>query len=230
MDRDSVNDRRLSFRARGILLWLLDKPDDWRCDSDTLTRNTTEGRDAVRTALKELETCGYLVRSKYQDARGHWQSEAVIYETPGRTEDGIPVVGNPTVGSPDVGSPGPLMNTVTDDCDRTPVVPAKPGSLDIVDGRFTLFWAQWPLKTDKKAAEKAFKKAMSIADHEDVIAGLQPWLRYWESRDNPYIPYPATWLNKERWKDDPPPLNGSTPKMSKGAQSAIKYRERMMNR
>jgi hypothetical protein len=71
---------------------------------------------------------------------------------------------------------------------------------------------------------------MKIADHEDVIAGLQPWLRYWGSRgDDQYIPYPATWLNKERWKDEPPPLNGSKPVMSKGAQALIAYKQRRMS-
>ena len=65
------NDERLSYRALGVLLWLLSKPDDWTVDSDTMHRGKgREGRDSVRTALRELETLGYLERSKHQDAKG----------------------------------------------------------------------------------------------------------------------------------------------------------------
>ncbi len=54
IDRDLINDYSLSFRARGILVWLLDKPDGWTVRSDFISRAGNEGRDAVRTALGEL--------------------------------------------------------------------------------------------------------------------------------------------------------------------------------
>src|SRR5690606_9938200 len=38
--REPINDTRLSFRARGILVWLLDKPNDWRCDSTQIASQT----------------------------------------------------------------------------------------------------------------------------------------------------------------------------------------------
>ncbi len=58
IDRQAVNDERLSFRALGLLLWLLDKPDGWRIQSETVARNRPEGRDAVRTASENSGTTG----------------------------------------------------------------------------------------------------------------------------------------------------------------------------
>ena len=62
VSRSTINDENLSFRARGILIWLLDKPDDWRVDSEQIAAAAKEGRDAVRTALNELVAAGYIVR------------------------------------------------------------------------------------------------------------------------------------------------------------------------
>jgi hypothetical protein len=117
VDRTTVNDQRLSFRARGILVWLLDKPDDWRCNADEIARAGQEGRDAVRTALNELLHLGYIRRERYQNHQGHWQTETWVFEHP--TGDGFPGVGSPDVGAPVVGEPGALLKTETEDCDRT---------------------------------------------------------------------------------------------------------------
>lgn len=70
-----LRDRRLSFRARGLLVYLLSMPPGWKTSSDRLTRETTEGRDAIRTAIRELQAAGYMTLTKRQDRRGRWHSE-----------------------------------------------------------------------------------------------------------------------------------------------------------
>ena len=135
VDQRTTNDERLSFRARGILSWLLDKPDDWTCNSDAIARASTggldigtdekpkltkgEGRDAVRAALNELEAAGYLRRQRKQKPDGTWITETEVHERPltedgfsgagARAEDGNPVVGEPGVGAPGVGGSGPTQ-------------------------------------------------------------------------------------------------------------------------
>ena len=106
IDRATANDDTLSFRARGVLLWLLDKPDDWRCDSEVIARAGTEGREAVRTALRELEGAGYLRREKVRSEKGRWVTVTTVYERPEVTGDGFPGVGRPGAGVPGAGSPG----------------------------------------------------------------------------------------------------------------------------
>jgi hypothetical protein len=106
MANAAARDRQLSMRARGVLVFLLSLPDNWSIDSESIASETPrEGRDAIRSALRELETAGYLQRRKFQNGRGHWVTECAVSDTP--TEDGFPVVGYPTTGQPTVGTPGP---------------------------------------------------------------------------------------------------------------------------
>lgn len=117
IDRRTVNDDAVSFKALGLLVWMLDKPDDWSFDSETIARlERKEGRDAIRSAFRELEAAGYMRRERRQNERGHWVTETVVYEVP-PTDDGFSGVGRPGVGQTDVGpadvgEPGALMKTV----------------------------------------------------------------------------------------------------------------------
>ena len=108
---DAIRDDRLSWKARGILIYLLSQPDGWRAKSSHLWTQAPNGRDAVRGGLKELEDAGYLVRRRYQNAAGHWCTDQIIYEYPAYTNGDNPVdspVNNPPTeaGIPGTGRPG----------------------------------------------------------------------------------------------------------------------------
>lgn len=77
-----IRDHKLTFRARGILAYILSMPDHWSTSSDHLSRVSQEGRDAIRRALRELETAGYLQRKKLQDAQGRWVTQTLIFDAP----------------------------------------------------------------------------------------------------------------------------------------------------
>jgi hypothetical protein len=88
IDRRTVRDDRLSFKALGVLVWLLDHPDDWQIDTAQIGRlGRKEGRDAVRSAMRELEDHGYVHRRKYRNERGQWVHETVVYESPLTSDD-----------------------------------------------------------------------------------------------------------------------------------------------
>jgi hypothetical protein len=80
IDQTTLNDPRLSFRARGILAWILDKPDNWRTNADAIARVGKEGRDAVRAALQELQDAGYMERQKHRGENGRWYSTSHVSE------------------------------------------------------------------------------------------------------------------------------------------------------
>ena len=78
--------------------------------------------------------------------------------------------------------------------------------VEVVDW-FDRFWKAYPRKVGKPAARKAFARAIKCCDLREMSDGLRRWVIYWAERDDPqFIPHPTTWLNQERWNDEPPPL------------------------
>jgi len=78
-----VNDRELSWKAKGIMVYLISKPDTWKTRRLDLIRNSPEGRWAVDSGLHELEEKGYLVCRKGRDKKGRLlPCDYDIYEIP----------------------------------------------------------------------------------------------------------------------------------------------------
>ena len=76
-------DRRLSAKAKGILVEMLSLPENWDYTLKGLTALFSDGIDSIRQGIKELEENGYIVRERKRDARGRLGGmEYVIYETP----------------------------------------------------------------------------------------------------------------------------------------------------
>jgi hypothetical protein len=67
---------------------------------------------------------------------------------------------------------------------------------------FDSFWKIYPRHTAKGAAELAFKKALAKADAQTLIKALEIYVRHLPT-DHKFIPHASTWLNQERWLDEP---------------------------
>lgn len=74
------------------------------------------------------------------------------------------------------------------------------------DPGFARFWETYPRKVGKGHAKKAWAKAVNDgADPEEIISGAERFrMDPTRSRDPQFIAHPSTWLNGERWKDQPP--------------------------
>ena len=81
--------------------------------------------------------------------------------------------------------------------------------------RFDEFWHRYPRKVGKGHAQKAYAKAIKKVDHDELIYALSQQIPAMESKEPQYRPHPATWLNSERWNDEPEQptstYNGSRP-------------------
>jgi uncharacterized protein YdaU (DUF1376 family) len=62
------------------------------------------------------------------------------------------------------------------------------------------FWALFPNKVGKADAVKAFDKARKRVDRQTMLDGLQ---RYVDKTDDRPWCNPSTWLNQDRWADQP---------------------------
>jgi hypothetical protein len=82
---------------------------------------------------------------------------------------------------------------------------------------FDLFWKVYPLKVGKVAAKRAWDKAITEADPDNIIAGA---LQYAQdpNRHPTYTAHPSTWLNAGRWADDLLPQREISPEEKKAQE------------
>lgn len=79
------------------------------------------------------------------------------------------------------------------------------GSGGIVAG-FDEFWSAYPRKIKKPVAEKSFQAISpdpALLQHMLATIEWQKTTEDWTREGGRYIPHPATWLNQERWNDEP---------------------------
>ncbi|TQF04379.1 hypothetical protein E6W39_21840 [Kitasatospora acidiphila] len=77
-----LQDRSLSYTARGLLADLLSRHDGWREDAKRLADTSPQGRTAVSKALRELTRAGYYRVEKVRQSDGTFHSVAHVYDTP----------------------------------------------------------------------------------------------------------------------------------------------------
>ena len=92
-----LRDKRLSFKAKGLMSFMLSLPEEWDYTVNGLSVFATDGRDGVREALRELETAGYLRMGQSRTSGKFGKTEYIITEKP--------FTGNPLTGKPITAKP-----------------------------------------------------------------------------------------------------------------------------
>lgn len=84
IDKAFLEDTRLSYKAKGMLAYLLSKPDNWKVIVTNLVNNSTDGKASIYAGLKELKDCGYYEKKPIRNEDGtrimRWES--TVYEVP----------------------------------------------------------------------------------------------------------------------------------------------------
>jgi hypothetical protein len=200
---DVLRDESLSFRARGLLASILSRPDNWTIKSELLAQQGKEGRDAIRTALKELRDAKYLHLEKVRNDDGTFTTVQVVYDRP----TAFPQVAPETVNqasenqSPDSQASIEVTKRSND----------KNLSSSSDDDGFAEFWKIYPRKVGKGAALKAFKKHRKKTALDLILNACSLYAIERKGKDVEYTAHPATWLNQERWHDDQDPAHNPDP-------------------
>jgi len=106
ISRKTIQDKRLSLKAIGLLVRLLSLPGDWRISISDLNKKFKEGKDAIRSAYQELEEFNYIKRQQLKDGKGQFYDwEYLVYEEPHKDEaeevktpaSGLPPLDKPTL-------------------------------------------------------------------------------------------------------------------------------------
>ena len=62
-----ILDESISWKAKGILLYMLSRPDDWKFNIKEISKNAKDGTDSVKYGLQELVKAGYISRKRNSD-------------------------------------------------------------------------------------------------------------------------------------------------------------------
>ena len=114
LSKDISEDKRLSWAARGLLVFLLGKPDHWQVSPAALVNETRNhargtGRDGVYAILKELREVGYLQVCGVRDATGSFAgNDYLVSEVP--CEEIVPREDKPDTAQPRPANP-PQVST-----------------------------------------------------------------------------------------------------------------------
>ena len=182
-----LRDRRLSLKAIGLLAQLISHAPGWSLSINSLAAYNGVSKDSVRSAIKELEDLGYLVKQQERSEGGRYAEST--WKTSDPTESPLtekPLTENPTP-----------KNTITKE--------EQLKNNERTNTDFERFWEVYPKRTDKGAARRAFTRAIKKADVEFIILKAKAYADDPNLPDKKFIKYPASWLNAEAWDNGPLP-------------------------
>lgn len=113
MSNYHLRDKSLSLKAKGLLSQMLSLPDNWDYTLAGLSYINKESKDAIRSAVKELEAAGYVIRRQTVGSNGKFgANEYIIYECPPvRPSPEAPLPGSPSSEKPTTDKPAPEKPT-----------------------------------------------------------------------------------------------------------------------
>lgn len=96
MDRRIFHNEKLSWKAKGIMVYVLTLPNDWTFRLEEIITHSIDKRDSFRSGWKELQEQGYVERIPIKDATGiiiRWETH--VFECPEEQATSDPQTENP---------------------------------------------------------------------------------------------------------------------------------------
>jgi len=160
---------------------------------DTLAKRAFCNSKAVTKAIDELVTIGAVIK-QHRKQGDSFQSNLYTLRRVG------PIVTPPRV-NPDLGVGSDLTPPRVSDDSLTITTELEP--LNDIKQHFDSFWDIYPRKLGKGEAKGAFIKAVTKFGHEVIMDGVRKLASDPNLPPVQYVPRAATWLNQERWDDEP---------------------------
>lgn len=221
-----INDKNLSYKAKGIYLYLCSRPDGWKFYLSEIAKQSSDGESSVRSGIKELEDFGYLDRHRFNDPQtGKINYNYEIYETPSGKKQALKAIekscDQPCAEKPHAVKPMTVKskpnntiqynNTDNNNTDNNNIPPKSPKGEESADKEKLLeeqsseLYSHYPRKTARGQAIVAIKRALKKESFDVLLESVKEYsscVGKWDDDDKKYIPHPSTWFNGERWLDD----------------------------
>lgn len=229
IDNALLEDKRLSYKAIGLLCFMLRQKSGWSFSLEWIASQHKDGVDAVSSGVRELEKFGYIQREREHKADGTFGDTIYsVYETPQPPKPENPVQvepkpENPILGNPGQEKPGQALYKKPNTIKPNTIPPLTPqgagpakhaqaesgGKSDVSlpkwkPERFEAFYRAYPRKDKRKAACRAWDKLKPTEPLLRVMAAalaVQMRSEEWQREAGRYIPMPSSWLNGRRWED-----------------------------
>jgi hypothetical protein len=78
----ALKDERLSFKAKGILCYLMGKPKNWEIRLADLEKQGKDGRESVANGIKELKEAGYACTIQVRDGGRIVDNQTFVSDDP----------------------------------------------------------------------------------------------------------------------------------------------------
>lgn len=232
-----LRDTGLSLKTKGLFAIILSLPEDWDYSVAGLATVAGCGRDAIRSALAEMEKSGYLSRSRSHGDGGKFTG--IVYtirdqaeplsENPTMAEEaplsGFPILAEPTLVEPSSENPTQLNKDIQN---KDLINPHSPPEGDKPQRkkrqrrpkseptwkpeRFEAFWNYYPRGEDRMGAVAEWDKLRpddALIDRMARALARQMASEEWQRGIG--IPYACRWLRKRRWEDVPAQPQEQTP-------------------
>jgi hypothetical protein len=209
-------------RARLVLLAIADHQGEigaWPSLA-TLSKMVNASERSVQRDINYLQDIGEL-EVHYQQAptRNHYKSNLYFVKLTGVTE--LPTGVTNTEGGV-TNTEGGVTAVGVQSLNRTITEPLENS---LVSEMFDQFWKEYPRRSDKRAALKAFKSALSRASFEEILAGAILYATDPNLPDVKYQKHPATWLNADAWENGPIPADPRRQKEREKKQAELDLEE-----
>lgn len=202
----------LSWKAKGILTYILSLPDDWKININELMKHSTDGERSFRSGWKELSEAGYVSRRPIREGQRIKFWETIVRENVDNITDSelcsFVDVQNLQVHSVHVQNHKLLNTNNTNNLNIQSTNNTNThyrASESELKRRFEDIWTIYPNKKGKPKAFTAYKKAIKdgVTDDE-IIKGLNNYLKEIEIKGTAkqYIKHGSTWFNNKGWEDD----------------------------
>ena len=225
-----LTDSELTWEARGLLAYLLSKPDNWKVLPKALVKESPKaGRDKVYRMLEELKCAGYIVAEQMRLEGGQMGGmEYVVYDTPQEQEpelsgdftvSGFAVSGSAVSGSAVSGESGCIVNThsykelsranteTTNDSGESgsemAVAEKSARKKREYTPEFEQLWNLYPRKTGRTNAVDAYHaRVRGGLAHDEMLQAVINYARVKSSTPLHYLMHFSTFFGPhERWKD-----------------------------
>jgi len=188
VNNEILNSTDLSWKAKGIMSYLISLPEDWELYKTELVKRSKDGYESMISGWKELEALGYIETKIIKSGNLFSKYEYTINDSRilGFTESGITEPENPQLIITNSKVNTKRINTNN-----------KEAIFSFED-----FWQLYPKKVAKEKCLTKFKNLKSN-EIQAIKSTLTSFLNYYPFPTYSH-PDPLSYLNAKRWQDEIP--------------------------